>query len=74
MIEFVGFACLFYKGTDFTGGEWYYMDGFIVIPLLLTMGWTKAYPYLNEYLPSGDLLGLPEFSSIIGVIFIQVVG
>ncbi len=70
MIEFIAVTILYYIGTNMTDIEWFYIDIFIVIPLTMTMGWTKAYPKLTHHLPPGSLLSFPVLMSIFGVIFI----
>ena len=51
MIEFMAVTILYYIGTNYTDFEWFYQDIFVVIPLVMTMGWTKANPKLTSHLP-----------------------
>ena len=70
MIQFISLTILYYMGTNYTDIEWLYQDIFIVVPLTMTIGWTKSALTLTPHLPQGALLSLPVLSSILGVVFI----
>jgi len=43
-----------------------YVDLFLIIPLSITMSFTRARTKLSKYIPKGSLICVPVLSSVIG--------
>ena len=71
MIQFTTIIILYLEGANLSDMAYLYIDLFIIIPLCLTMSWTRPADCLSSRQPTGSLISLRILSSVIGQTLIQ---
>eukprot|EP00826_Nyctotherus_ovalis_P049291 TRINITY_DN593_c0_g2_i2.p1 TRINITY_DN593_c0_g2~~TRINITY_DN593_c0_g2_i2.p1 ORF type:complete len:863 (-),score=314.14 TRINITY_DN593_c0_g2_i2:424-3012(-) len=71
MIQFVTVILLYSLDKNMTDPQYLIVDLFLLLPLAVTMSYTKAASKLSKQLPNAELLSFPILSSILGQTIIQ---
>lgn len=71
MVQFVSVSILYTKRIDLTDNQYLFIDLFLIVPLAITMSWTKAAKGLSKEQPATSLFSLPVLCSILGQVAIQ---
>lgn len=71
LIQFVSVSILYSLKLNLTDMQFLVIDLFTLLPIAVTMSWTKAARSLSKQMPMSDLLSLPVLASIIGQSIIQ---
>ena len=71
VIQFVSVSILYSLRLNLTDTQYLVIDLFILLPLAVTMSWTKAARGLSKKMPTSDLLSLPVLTSILGQAILQ---
>ena len=71
IIQFTSTCILYFAFTSFNDDQFLFIDLIIIIPLSMTMGFSKARKTLNKYVPKGSLISAPVLISVLGVGLIQ---
>lgn len=66
MGEFISVILLIFIGSNLSDWQYLYIDLFTVIPISMSMAWTKPYHKLTHYLPQKELFCWPIMGSILG--------
>jgi cation-transporting ATPase 13A2 len=65
MIQFTAVILLYFKGSVLGNWEYLFQDMFLVFPLTVFMGGTRATPHLSEKRPSGNLLSMVNIANVL---------
>ena len=71
IIQTVCVVLLYKRRANMTDPSFLYVDLFLIIPLAITMSYTRAHDTLSSRQPVGSLISAPILSSIVGQILIQ---
>jgi cation-transporting ATPase 13A3/4/5 len=73
VIQFVSVSILYSLKLNLTDTQYLVIDLLILLPLAVTMSWTKAARGLSKKMPTSDLLSISVLASILGQALIQCV-
>ncbi len=71
MIQFTSISVMYCLKINLTDMQMLFTDLFLIVPLAITMSWTRAASGLARRQPSGTLICLPVLASIMGQVIIQ---
>ena len=71
MIQYTSACLTYYLGQNLTDYQYLIVDLGVIVPLAITMSWTKAASKLSKQRPISELISWPVLSSVIGQIIIQ---
>jgi len=72
MIQFCSVSIMYYLGRNLSDLQFMMVDFFYILPLAITMSWTKAANKLSKQRPVSDLLSGAALCSVIGQVILQV--
>jgi cation-transporting P-type ATPase 13A2 len=68
--ESVSVCILYFSYTNLSGGQFLFVDLFIILPVSVAMGFTETTEKLSKSVPKGSLICLPVISSVVGLAII----
>lgn len=66
MVQFTAVILLYFRGSVLGNWEYLLQDMFIVFPLTVALGGTRATAHLSRKRPSGNLLSAPNVANVLG--------
>jgi len=71
MIQFTSVSLMYTMKINLTDMQFLFIDLAIIVPLAITMSWTKAASGLSKQQPTSTLICIPVLASILGQVIIQ---
>eukprot|EP01022_Parablepharisma_sp_SALTPOND_P025544 TRINITY_DN598_c0_g1_i1.p2 TRINITY_DN598_c0_g1~~TRINITY_DN598_c0_g1_i1.p2 ORF type:complete len:979 (+),score=86.34 TRINITY_DN598_c0_g1_i1:10743-13679(+) len=71
MIQFTSVSLMYSMKINLTDMQFLFIDLIIIVPLAITMSWTKAASGLSKQQPTSSLICLPVLASILGQVVLQ---
>ena len=72
VIQSATVASLYKQGSNLTQRQFLFIDLIFIIPLAVTMSYTKAYHKISKMRPTSSLVSTPVLASVLGQVVIQV--
>ncbi len=74
LAEFIAVVTLIFKGSNFAGNQYVWVDLMTILPLSCTMSWTGPARKLSPHLPEGSLISIPVLASMAGHAILIIIG
>lgn len=74
LTQFFTTILLYFNYSTLSDAQFLYIDFFIVCPLFVTMSMTASAERLDKKRPDASLLGKKTIYSVVGMLFLQIVG
>ena len=73
VIQSATVTSLYKQGSNLTQRQFLFIDLIFIIPLAVTMSYTKAYHKISKMRPTSSLVSIPVLASVLGQVAIQVI-